>query len=111
MRARSPLRIGWPRLRLWAIGLTVIGLAPVVGAFVNAYHDWPAFWSAGATVGTPDLVPADAHIAWQRDHGFRMDHLLLSPECADRMVAAGVDKAYRGREKASDHTPVWVELV
>jgi exodeoxyribonuclease-3 len=48
--------------------------------------------------------------AWQRDHGFRIDHLLLSPECADRMTAAGVDKAYRGREKASDHTPVWVEL-
>ena len=48
--------------------------------------------------------------AWQRDHGFRIDHLLLSPEAADRLVAAGVDKEYRGREKASDHTPVWVEL-
>jgi exodeoxyribonuclease-3 len=48
--------------------------------------------------------------AWQRDHGFRIDHLLLSPDCADRMVSAGVDKEYRGREKASDHTPVWVEL-
>ncbi|MBX7541536.1 exodeoxyribonuclease III [Qipengyuania sphaerica] len=48
--------------------------------------------------------------AWQRDHGFRIDHLLLSPELADRMVAAGVDKEYRGREKASDHTPVWVEI-
>lgn len=48
--------------------------------------------------------------AWQRDHGFRIDHLLLSPEAADRLVIAGVDKAYRGREKASDHTPVWVEL-
>ena len=48
--------------------------------------------------------------AWQRDHGFRIDHLLLSPETADRMVAAGVDKEYRGREKASDHAPVWVEL-
>ena len=48
--------------------------------------------------------------AWQRDHGFRIDHLLLSPELADRMVAAGVDKAYRGREKASDHAPVWVEV-
>ncbi len=47
---------------------------------------------------------------WQRDHGFRIDHLLLSPEAADRMVAAGVDKEYRGREKASDHAPVWVEL-
>ncbi|RKF19039.1 exodeoxyribonuclease III [Altericroceibacterium spongiae] len=48
--------------------------------------------------------------AWQRDHGFRIDHLLLSPECADRLEAAGVDKEYRGREKASDHAPVWVEL-
>ena len=48
--------------------------------------------------------------AWQRDHGFRIDHLLLSPACADRLVAAGVDKPYRGREKASDHAPVWVEL-
>lgn len=48
--------------------------------------------------------------AWQRDHGFRIDHALLSPECADRLTAAGVDKAHRGREKASDHAPVWVTL-
>ena len=48
--------------------------------------------------------------AWQRDHGFRIDHALLSPELADRLVGAGVDKAYRGREKASDHAPVWVAL-
>jgi exodeoxyribonuclease III len=48
--------------------------------------------------------------AWQRDHGFRIDHLLLSPELADRLTAAGVDKEYRGREKASDHVPVWVEV-
>ena len=48
--------------------------------------------------------------AWQRDHGFRIDHLLLSPQAADRLVTAGVDKEYRGREKASDHAPVWVEL-
>ena len=48
--------------------------------------------------------------AWQRDHGFRIDHILLSPECADRLEAVGVDKAHRGREKASDHAPVWVKL-
>ena len=48
--------------------------------------------------------------AWQRDHGFRIDHCLLSPELADRLLSAGVDKEYRGREKASDHAPVWVEL-
>ena len=48
--------------------------------------------------------------AWQRDHGFRIDHLLLTPELSDRLQSAGVDKEHRGREKASDHAPVWVEL-
>jgi len=48
--------------------------------------------------------------AWQRDAGFRIDHLLLSPQAADRLLDAGVDKDYRGREKASDHAPTWVEI-
>ena len=48
--------------------------------------------------------------AWQRDHGFRIDHALLSPELADRLAHCGVDKAHRGREKASDHAPIWVEI-
>ncbi|MBC7505208.1 MAG: exodeoxyribonuclease III [Sandarakinorhabdus sp.] len=48
--------------------------------------------------------------AWPRDHGFRIDHLLLSPPAADRLVDAGVDKAVRGAEKASDHAPAWVAL-
>lgn len=47
---------------------------------------------------------------WQRDAGFRIDHLLLSPQAADRLLDAGVDKEYRGREKASDHAPTWVEI-
>lgn len=48
--------------------------------------------------------------AWQRDAGFRIDHLLLSPIAADRFADAGVDKSHRGREKASDHAPTWVRL-
>lgn len=48
--------------------------------------------------------------AWQRDHGFRIDHALLSPELADRLEACGVDKDHRSREKASDHAPIWVQL-
>ncbi|WP_174285982.1 exodeoxyribonuclease III [Sphingomonas bacterium] len=48
--------------------------------------------------------------AWQRDAGFRIDHLLLSPAVADRLIDAGVDKQYRAREKASDHAPTWVML-
>ena len=47
---------------------------------------------------------------WQRDAGFRIDHLLLSPQAADLILDAGVDKEYRGREKASDHAPTWVIL-
>jgi exodeoxyribonuclease-3 len=35
---------------------------------------------------------------------------LLSPDLADRLTSAGVDKTYRGREKASDHAPIWVTL-
>lgn len=48
--------------------------------------------------------------AWQNDHGVRIDHLLLSPQAADRLKASGIDTAPRGKPKASDHTPVWIEL-
>ena len=48
--------------------------------------------------------------ALQRDAGFRIDHLMLSPEAADRLTAAGVDKDHRMREKASDHAATWVVL-
>lgn len=48
--------------------------------------------------------------AWQRDAGFRIDHLLLSPAVADRLQDAGVDRDYRGREKTSDHAPTWVTI-
>ncbi|UAB78462.1 exodeoxyribonuclease III [Erythrobacter sp. SCSIO 43205] len=48
--------------------------------------------------------------AWQRDHGFRIDHILLSPELADRLESVGVDREHRGREKASDHAPTWAML-
>ncbi len=48
--------------------------------------------------------------AWQRDAGFRIDHLMLSPVAADRLLDAGVDKDTRGKEKASDHAPTWITL-
>ena len=40
----------------------------------------------------------------------RIDHLLLSPQAADRLEACDIDRGPRGKEKASDHTPVWVRL-
>ena len=47
---------------------------------------------------------------WPRDAGLRIDHLLLSESVQPRLVRAAVDKHVRGRENASDHAPVWVEL-
>ena len=48
--------------------------------------------------------------AWQKDAGIRIDHLLLSPQAADRLITVGIDKHVRGWEKPSDHVPVWMEL-
>ena len=48
--------------------------------------------------------------AWERNDGIRIDHVLLTPQAADRLTAAGIDSTVRGREKPSDHVPVWVEL-
>jgi exodeoxyribonuclease III len=48
--------------------------------------------------------------AWPKDHGLRIDHLLLSPQAADRLEDAGVDRLPRAKDKASDHTPVWVRI-
>lgn len=48
--------------------------------------------------------------AWNRDDGIRIDHFLLSPECADLLEDCQIDREVRGREKPSDHVPVWVQL-
>jgi exodeoxyribonuclease-3 len=48
--------------------------------------------------------------AWARDAGFRIDHLLCSPQAADRLQGAEVHKWARAEEKASDHAPVCIEL-
>ncbi len=48
--------------------------------------------------------------AWPRDAGFRIDHLLLSPQAADKLETVGIDKEHRGREKASDHAATWITL-
>ncbi len=48
--------------------------------------------------------------SFERDAGLRIDHLLLSPKLAKRLVAAGVDRAPRGWDKTSDHAPTWIEI-
>jgi exodeoxyribonuclease-3 len=48
--------------------------------------------------------------AWQKNDGIRIDHLLLSPQAADRLQSTGIDAQVRSWEKPSDHVPVWIDL-
>jgi exodeoxyribonuclease-3 len=48
--------------------------------------------------------------AYGRNAGLRLDHFLLNPILAERLVSAGVDKHVRGWEHSSDHAPVWIQL-
>ena len=48
--------------------------------------------------------------AWPKNHGIRIDHMLLSPQAADRLKDCFIDREPRGREKASDHTPIFISI-
>ncbi|WP_297773973.1 exodeoxyribonuclease III [uncultured Roseovarius sp.] len=48
--------------------------------------------------------------AWNKNNGIRIDHVLLSPQASDLLTDCGIDKEIRGRDKPSDHVPLWVEL-
>ena len=48
--------------------------------------------------------------AWDRDDGIRIDHFLLTPQCADLLKNCQIDKNIRSKEKPSDHVPIWIEL-
>jgi exodeoxyribonuclease-3 len=48
--------------------------------------------------------------AWERNNGIRIDHLLLSPQAADLLKDARIDKQIRAGDKPSDHVPIWIEL-
>ena len=48
--------------------------------------------------------------AWQKNNGIRIDHLLLSPGCADKLIGTAIDKHVRGWEKPSDHVPVRIDI-
>lgn len=48
--------------------------------------------------------------AWERNNGIRIDHHLLSPQAADLLTGAGIDRDVRAGDKPSDHVPVWITL-
>ena len=75
--------------------LTYLGYTEAWGATHDARHVY-SYWDYGA--------------AFRNDDGLRIDHLLLSPQAADRLESAGIDTTPRGWEKASDHTAVVCEL-
>lgn len=48
--------------------------------------------------------------AWERNNGIRIDHHLLTPQAADMLIGAGIEKSERGKDRPSDHVPVWITL-
>ncbi|HEU0096566.1 MAG TPA: exodeoxyribonuclease III, partial [Rhizomicrobium sp.] len=48
--------------------------------------------------------------SWQKNNGIRIDHILLSPQAADRLKGCDIDKHVRDGDKPSDHVPIWCEL-
>ena len=85
-----------PETRARFRALTNLGLTDAIRATTDAGGLY-TFWDYQAG-------------AWQKNNGIRIDHLLLSPQAADRLVTAGIDKHVRAWEKPSDHVPVWIEL-
>jgi exodeoxyribonuclease III len=79
---------------------------------------WQRLLAQGWVDALRHLHPTERHLytfwvddeAFRRDAGFRMDFLLLSPGLLARLRGGRVDTAHRGRDKPSDHAPVWVEL-
>ncbi len=85
-----------PKTREKFRALTNLGLTDAIRA-VSDSDELYSFWDYQAG-------------AFQKNDGIRIDHLLLSPQAADRLADAGIDKHVRGWEKPSDHVPVWVDL-
>ena len=48
--------------------------------------------------------------AWEKNNGIRIDHLLLSPQAADRLASVAIDKEMRAKDKPSDHVPIRAEF-
>ncbi len=85
-----------PQTREKFRALTNLGLTDAVRAASDA-PDLYTFWDYQAG-------------AWQKNKGIRIDHLLLSPQAADRLSGVGIDRHVRGWEHPSDHVPVFVDL-
>jgi exodeoxyribonuclease-3 len=73
-------------------------------------HGWVDVLREEHAAQPPYTVWSYLRNRWPRDAGLRIDHLLLHPSLASRVVQARADKAVRGLANASDHAPAWVEI-
>lgn len=95
-----------------------IGWADDAAVFIESRRRFRTLMNLGFTDALRQIHPSGPQYtfwdyqrgAWQKDHGLRIDHFLLSAEAADRLKDCQVDRKQRGKEKASDHTPVWIDL-
>lgn len=86
--------------------------------YIDSRRAWRALLNLGLTEAWRALHPNVVEYsfwdyqagAWPKNNGLRIDHFLLSPALADRLVACEIDSEPRGREKASDHVPVTCEI-
>ena len=85
-----------PQTRAAFRRLTALGLTEAVRATTDD-ADLYTFWDYQAG-------------AWQKNNGIRIDHILMSPQAADRFTGARIDKAMRSHDKPSDHVPVIVRI-
>lgn len=81
-----------PKTRAAFRNLENLGLTDAVRSTTDAIKHY-SFWDYQAG-------------AWQKNNGIRIDHLMLSPEAADRLLSTDIEKYVRGAEKPSDHVPV-----
>ncbi len=95
-----------------------VGWADDAAVYIDSRRRFREMMNLGFTDALRQIHPAGPQYtfwdyqrgAWQKDNGLRIDHFLLSPEAADILVDCQVDRAQRAKEKASDHTPVWIKL-
>lgn len=102
-RSRSFAR-SWAGERAAAAGAARAQWARLIG------QGWTDALPAAHPDGPPWTFWGYLRDSWSRDAALRIDRLLLSPSLAPKLVAAGVDRAVRGRPNASDHAPAWIEL-
>lgn len=96
----------------------LVGFADDALCWPDSRRAFRALLNLGLTEAWRALHPATVEYTfwdyqagcWPKNNGLRIDHVLLSPQLADRLVACEIDRGPRGREKASDHTPIVCEI-